>query len=301
MGSISSSRPLSVAIICGGGGTQRGASLANGRAIALALAQAGHRPALINTGEMAFEAVEWTGYDIAWFTVHAVTGDGDCWQSRLENLGVPHTGSSAEACQAAASRSMARQYFLRFDVPTPAYVLLRRGVSIHDALARVASLGYPLILQGDVPAGDDRKQIVRHADELRDALTAWFAGAAVGRDDRVLCERLLSGRAYAVTLRGERVLPPVALDGEAAALSSNDRHVLEQVAQLASLALGTSGIVRVDVVLDKAGRPIVLDVNPFPSLVEQSVAARAAAAVGLTTVDLCQWMVHDSLVLESLR
>jgi D-alanine-D-alanine ligase len=295
---IDSSRALQIAIVCGGAGHLRGESLASASVLAQHLSQLGHSPTLIDLVQMSPDAIEWPGYQVC----HVALADDGAWHRQLQSRGVPHTGSSAEAVELAASRTGARQFFLRFDVPTPAFVMLRSSVSPLEAVARVASLGYPLLVRSD-----DRQNgetwLVRNADELCAQLELMFASTS-----RVMCERYLSGRAFSVILQGEHALPPVSacrLSDETSEssvpLSEHERRVVEHVASMAGVALGASGLVQVDVVLDDRGRPWVLEVNPLPCLGADSSAARAAAQAGLSLSELCQWMVQDCLMAESMR
>jgi D-alanine-D-alanine ligase-like ATP-grasp enzyme len=127
--------------------------------------------------------------------------------------------------------------------------------------------------------------------------------------DRVMCERHLPGRAFSIILQGEQVLPPVCSNlmnqenavSADASLTAQERHLLEYVASMAGVALGVSGLAQVEVVLDDRGRAWVLEVNPQPCLKEDSAAHRAAKQAGLSYADLCQWMVQDCLLAESLR
>lgn len=291
-------RTFQVAIVCGGHGPQRGESLASARALASELARCGHLPTLIDSAEMSPEAIEWPAYQIC----HVGIADDGEWHRRLQGRGIVHTGSSAEAVEIAASRASARQFLLRFDVPTPQFVLLRNSVSPVEAVARVASLGYPLLIRSD-----DRRvshtRVVRSPDELLETLRELFPATP-----RVICERSLQGRAYSVVLQGEVVLPPVptALPGDVShsatqELSTHERQLLGHVASMTGVALGMSGLVQVEVVIDKHGRPWVLEANPLPALTEESVVARAAAAAGLSLAELCQWLVQDCLMVESFR
>jgi D-alanine-D-alanine ligase-like ATP-grasp enzyme len=98
-------------------------------------------------------------------------------------------------------------------------------------------------------------------------------------------------------------VPARVVDEETSAqpLSDLDRRRLEHAASMAAVALGLSGLVQVETVLDHQGRPWVLEVNPSPSILEGSVAARAAAAARLPLAELCQWMVQECWMAESLR
>lgn len=179
--------------------------------------------------------------------------------------------------------------------------MLRSSVSPLEAVARVASLRYPLIVRPD-----DRRlsgaRLVRNADELTDTLHTLFQDA-----NRVICERCLAGQAYSIILQGDHALPPVPshLEGfdhcTTRALDDHHRQQLQHVASMAGAALGLSGLVQLEVILDEQGRPWVLEANPLPLLAEGSPAATAASLAGQSLAELCQWMVSDCLMAESLR
>jgi len=70
---------------------------------------------------------------------------------------------------------------------------------------------------------------------------------------------------------------------------------LQQVAVDAAAALDTSGLARVDVLLDGEARPWVLEVNTLPGMTDHSMAPQAAAEAGLDMSGLCDWMLGDAL------
>ena len=63
-----------------------------------------------------------------------------------------------------------------------------------------------------------------------------------------------------------------------------------QIQELALRAFGALGLVvysRVDVLLSDSGDPFVLEVNTIPGMTEASLLPEAAAAAGISYVDLC--------------
>jgi len=63
----------------------------------------------------------------------------------------------------------------------------------------------------------------------------------------------------------------------------------------AFLAIGGRDYSRVDVMVRPNGDPIVLEVNTLPGMTETSLLPKAAAAAGMSYVDLCQRMVDLAL------
>jgi len=60
-------------------------------------------------------------------------------------------------------------------------------------------------------------------------------------------------------------------------------------------AVGGRDYARVDVMVRADGTPVVLEVNTLPGMTETSLLPKAAAAAGMSYVDLCQRMVDLAL------
>ena len=179
---------------------------------------------------------------------------------------------------------------------------------------RAARIGYPLIVKPDSQGSSLGVSVVDGPRRLRECLTASFA-----LDRFAVIERFVAGREFTVTLLDRRPLPPLEImtggpiftfDAKYAgaeteylfdtAHSAGLESLLGQTAVAAAAALGTRGLVRVDLILDRADRPWVLEVNTIPGLTGRSLAPQAAARAGITLPALCNWMVHDCLTRETV-
>jgi D-alanine-D-alanine ligase len=67
------------------------------------------------------------------------------------------------------------------------------------------------------------------------------------------------------------------------------------VALAAAAAVGTRGLVRVDVIVDRTGRPWVLELNTVPGMTRRSLAPRAAALAGIDMPELCHRLLSECL------
>ena len=75
---------------------------------------------------------------------------------------------------------------------------------------------------------------------------------------------------------------------------------LEQAAVAAAEAIGTTGLVRVDLMLSAANDVFVLEINTSPGMTEQSLAPRAAFQDGIDMPTLCDYLVRQCLAQEVL-
>ena len=67
-----------------------------------------------------------------------------------------------------------------------------------------------------------------------------------------------------------------------------------RVSRRACEAIGTRGLVRVDLRVDAAGNPWVLEVNTIPGLTDHSLVPRAAAQAGLGLGQLARQMIASA-------
>jgi D-alanine-D-alanine ligase len=121
----------------------------------------------------------------------------------------------------------------------------------------------------------------------------------------VLAEQFIEGVELTAAILGETPLPLVRIqtagglyDYQAKYLSDDTRYFCpsglsaaeEQAIQMQALqahqTLGCEGWGRVDVILDKSGKPYFLETNTSPGMTDHSLVPMAAKAVGISFDDL---------------
>ena len=142
---------------------------------------------------------------------------------------------------------------------------------------------------------------VKRAGDLEEAFAL-----AVNYDPVVIAEKFIDGPELTVAIVGERVLPIIKIetprefyDYEAKYIANDTRYLIpcglppakEKQIQALSLkafrALGCRGWGRVDLMLDKRGRPFLLEINTSPGMTDHSLVPMAAKAIGISYEDLC--------------
>lgn len=301
--------PLRVAVLAGGGSSEREVSLASGAQVAKALHAAGHGIELIDPARTDLVRLDWNRFDCCFLALHGGAGEDGRVQRQLARLGIPYTGSGPAASSAAMSKSAAKALFLETGVPTPERVLLRPEDSPQQIVAKVSRLGFPVVVKPDSQGSSLGVGIARSAGDLAEKV------AEARRYDRlILAERFIAGREMTVTVLGRRALPLLEIVGRAEIFDYGSKYSstvieyhfqtglapmkvkeLEDVAVAAAAALGTTGMVRVDLMLDGALRPWVLEVNTLPGMTDHSLAPMAAARAGIDMPALCDWVLRDGL------
>jgi D-alanine-D-alanine ligase len=208
------------------------------------------------------------------------------------------------------SKRASKQRFLAHGVPTPPFAWIAEEDSLAEVARRVAPLGYPVILKPDDQGSSVGVAVAAESAELPQALAeARLLGGAC------LAEPLISGREFTVALIDDRTLPVIEilapdtifsydakyhsprtqyrLDFE---LPPSQRMLLERVAARAAGAVGTQGLCRVDLMLDRENNAWVLEVNTVPGMTIRSLAPLAAARAGIDMPLLCELLVRRCLL-----
>lgn len=292
--------PWHVAVLCGGDSSERAVSLRSGAAVTAALAAHGHHVQQIDPAEADLYQVDWTRFDVAFIALHGRFGEDGQVQRLLEEVRIPYTGSGVQASRLAFSKSAAKERLFLHRIPTPAYVLIHESDTAERILHSARSLGFPLVVKPDTQGSSLGVSILESEDDLPKALTRCFH-----LDDFGLFESEISGSEWTVGILDDLVLPPIQIQTsrpffDYAAKYEDDAteyrfdysvpestvRLIEETARQACQALGTSGLARVDLILDRHTRPWVLEVNTVPGFTDHSLVPKAAAKMGLTHGEL---------------
>lgn len=236
----------------------------------------------------------------------------------LDLLGVPYTGSSALSLALALHKNKAKEILFARGVPTPGFCIIER---VED-LVRV-NLPFPLIVK---PAREDASMGIDFDSVVHDQAALGRAVSKVLRTFRqpALVETFIAGREIYVPLLGNaarRALPlteivfgkafdnqpnilsyiakwdeasPECIDSPSApaVLTPAIEARCIEVALAAFEALECRDYGRVDLRVDAAGNPFVIDINPNCDLHPQAGFAKAAAAAGIGYTDLAMHLVE---------
>lgn len=287
-----------VAVLLGGKSAERAVSLKSGAMVLAALRSRSVDAHPFDPQERGLEALIDERFDCAFIALHGRFGEDGVLQGALEWLGVPYTGSGVLASALAMDKVRAKLVWQASGLPTPPYELLRADADLGAVAAR---LGLPIMVKPVCEGSSLGMSKVREARGLDEAYAL-----AVNYDRRVIAEKFIEGAELTVGVLGSQALPIIKLetprdfyDYEAKYLADDTRYLIpcglsaqrEREIQALSLeafaALGCSGWGRVDLMLDAAGEPYLLEVNTAPGMTDHSLVPMAARAIGLSYEDLC--------------
>ena len=238
----------------------------------------------------------------------------------LELFGIPYTGSSSYTTSMCLRKHVVNAVLDRAGLPIPRFITVRRGGAL-------SSVGFPAICK---PAAEDASVGVEQRSVVRTtrALTA-RVDAMLELWDEVLVQRYVGGREINVGVLGETVLPIAEIDfgrmprgkwrivtyqskwmtgsvedvGAAprcpAALPPKLAAEVRRIALAAWKLVGGQGYGRVDMRVDAAGQPWILEVNANPDIAPDAGLARMAGVAGIEYAALIRTVCE--LALERRR
>lgn len=307
--------PWKIAVLLGGDSAEREISLASGAHVVETLRARGHHVSEIDPKFVNLTTYDWSEIDVAFLALHGKYGEDGHVQAILDLLGVPYTGSDAEASRIGISKSATKERLIQHHIPTANYVLIHESDSEERILAHAKSIGFPLVIKPDTQGSSLGVSIVNCASEMRQAITKCFELDSFG-----IIEAAIIGTEWTVGMLDELQLPAIQISTDRQFFTYEAKYQdddtgykfdyavphevvrkIEQTAVQACRALGTRGLARVDIMLDKSLRPFVLEINTIPGLTDHSLVPKAAARMGWDFAELCERALFSCLKVSENR
>jgi len=254
-----------------------------------------------------------------------------------EFYGVPYSGSDPFTLSLALNKARAKQMLQVYGIPTAPFALVETLADAR-AIKKAGTLRYPLFakpVQEGSSKGITERNYIREPGELLPCV----AELLETYEQPVLVEEFLPGAEFTCGVLGNgrdaRVLPLVGIRFDAlpegalpiygfeakwiwdrpeqplkmfecpARIDDALRAAIEQVTLRTYNALGCRDWSRIDVRLDAAGAPHIVEVNPLPGILpnpeDNSCLPKAAAAAGLGYDELIQSCVLAAAKRHGIR
>jgi D-alanine-D-alanine ligase len=293
-----------IAVLMGGPGSERDVSLATGRGVSKALRSAGNDVIDVDVRDENFPLPN--DADVAFNCIHGTFGEDGQLQKILEDRGVAYTGDGVEESRTAFDKILSKQKFLEHKIATPESEVIDAG--------QRPKMSLPLVVKPARQGSTVGIVIVKKEDELDSALKE-----AAKYDRKLLVEKFVSGRELTIGILGDQALPILEIIPKGGFYDFNTKYpflnpqagasaehvcpanvetgLTKRIQELALAAFRALGLVvygRVDVLLSEKGEPFVLEVNTIPGMTEASLLPEAAAAAGISYVDLCLRIIELS-------
>jgi len=293
-----------VAVLLGGTSSEREISLKSGNACLAALTRRGVDAHAFDPKEKPLGELLTRKFDRVFIALHGPGGEDGTLQGALEFLGMPYTGSGVMGSAIGMDKLRTKRLAQAVGIPTTDYMVLRGPADLDNCLER---LGLPLIVKPATQGSSVGMTKVEKAEQL---LPAYQAAALL--EPAVFAEPWITGGEYTVAVLQGRALPSIRIETPAtfydyqAKYFRNDTKYFcpsglsgEAEKHLANLALstfdavGAEGWGRADFMMDKTGRPYLLEINTVPGMTDHSLVPMAARALDISFEQLV-WQVLET-------
>ncbi len=286
---------LKVVVFAGGISNEREISLKSGAMVAEALRSSGYQVEMLDPDPIK----GWSLPDeanVVFLALHGTYGEDGQVQMELEQLGIPYTGSGAEASRIGFDKLLTRQHCVAAGVTMPrSFVLKSWQAEMPEGWET------PVVLKPLREGSSVGVEIVDNKEDFGAALRRSLKYGGV-----VLMEERIIGRELTVGILDGEVLPLVEVCPKSGVYSYENKYTKGRTeyycpAQVdeasrnraADLALktfhavGAKDYARIDMILDQKGECWVLEINTLPGMSETSLLPKAAAAMGINYANLC--------------
>jgi len=292
-----------VAVLLGGRSAEREISLLSGNAVLAALRRQGVDAYAFDPAER--ELADLREFDRGFIVLHGRGGEDGSLQGALELMGVPYTGSGVLGSALSMDKWRTKLVWQAAGIPVTDYVLL----DAHSDMAGVvARLGLPIFVK---PANEGSSIGVTKVKRVEDLAAAYQT--AVRYDSLVIAERFIDGAEVQFPILGDRVLPSIRIEPatefydydakyfrddtryHCPGLPAEQEQPLHELVLRASRVLGCRGWGRMDLIIDRAGRPFFLEMNTVPGMTAHSLTPMGARAAGIEFDALCLRILETSV------
>jgi D-alanine-D-alanine ligase len=297
-----------VAVLLGGRSAEREISLLSGNAVLAALKRQGVDAHAFDPAERPLEDLKREGFARAFIVLHGRGGEDGTLQGALELMGLPYTGSGVLGSALSMDKWRTKLVWQATGIPITDYVLLDEH---SDMSAVVARLGLPIFVK---PANEGSSIGITKVKRTEDLFAAYRA--AVRYDRLVIAERFVDGAEVQFPILDDRVLPSIRIepttefyDYDAKYFRDDTRYhcpgmpveqeqPLHELVLRAFRVLGCRGWGRMDLIIDRAGRPYFLEINTVPGMTSHSLMPMGCRAAGIDFDALCLRVLETTLEID---
>jgi D-alanine-D-alanine ligase len=304
-----------VAVLMGGWSAERQVSLWSGEAVLAALRKRNVDAYGVDATHDSVLTLRRDGYERAFIVLHGGAGEDGTVQAALELQGLPYTGSGVAGSAIKMNKVTAKRIWLAEKLPTAPFQVI---ASEAEAKAAGRKLKFPFVIKPTSEGSSVGVTIVRKPAQIAGALrlargdgrTATRMGGAFRE---VMAEKFIKGAEISVPVLDGRALPSVRIEPNAEFYDYHAKYIADDTKytcpglpaalekKVGAIALrafdlvGASGWGRVDFMVDRAGKPWLLELNTIPGMTSHSLVPKGAQAVGMSFDELCWAILETSL------
>jgi len=289
----------------GGWSAERDVSLMSGAAVLGGLQARGIDAHGIDVGRDICAVLKTGSFDRVFIVLHGRGGEDGVIQGVLETLEIPYTGTGVLGSALAMDKARSKRLWSGMGLPTPEYILIKD----EDDLDSAGALGFPLMVK---PVHEGSSIGISRVEDAGALQRGWVMARQF--DQEVLAERWIEGNEYTVTILDGEALPVIRLETPheiydyaakyetdttgyfiPSGLSEGAESGIQELALRAFRAVDGSGWGRVDIMVDEAGQPWLMEANTVPGMTDHSLVPMAAKAAGMDFPELVERILAGTL------
>jgi D-alanine-D-alanine ligase len=282
---------MKVTVLFGGPSAEREVSLVSGKAVIDALKSVGHDVFPSDVSPTNLSGLDRPA-DVIFPVLHGAFGESGELQEILEERGLPFVGSGSKASRLGMNKVDTKRAWEKAGLPTPAYRVIRRGEKLPDAPGSCVVKA--------IDSGSSIDVYLCKAPAESSAQAADAIQKVLARHEAVLVEQFIDGVELTVGLLEEKSLAPIRIvpkreffDYDAKYRDKQTEHRFDtglptdtiekcrELARRANEVVGARDLARVDIMLDNANRPYLLEINTLPGFTPMSLLPEAARHGGI--------------------
>jgi D-alanine-D-alanine ligase len=293
-----------IAVVFGGRSAEREISILSGKAVLKALKNMGVNAVGIDADSSLPQKLKSKKIDFVYNVLHGPWGEDGTVQGMLEIMNIPYSGCGVLSSALAMDKEYSKRIFQHCGIPTPGFVIVEKD-SVVPAIPALPVVVKP-VSQGSAIG----VSIVESKKGLAAALKEAFKFG-----DKVIVEQFIKGTEITVGVLGGKALPAVEIvpankfyDFDAKYTKGKSKHIIpprlsagvmknaEKAALDTFKALGCRAVSRIDIIVDKDGKPWVLEANTNPGMTETSLLPDEARAAGMDFGELILEIIRYSVL-----
>ncbi|MBX4198747.1 hypothetical protein KW800_00480 [Candidatus Parcubacteria bacterium] len=230
------------------------------------------------------------GTDLVWNALHDKSvGESEIGQL-LNNLHLPHTGSSTFGLALSQNKDLVKQAYITHSIPTPRYEVLGGGVGVEDLMRIFRTFLHPVVVKPVHGVEASIASLAQTFDELKEAVASAFKHA-----ERVMVEELVRGTSASCAvvegLRGEKLY---SLLPQPAKWKSEEHKLMEHYARRAHEALGLRHYSVSSFIVTPKGKIYITETDALPEVTKSSDLTKSLALTGITPKEFVEHVISIS-------
>jgi D-alanine-D-alanine ligase len=298
---LKSSEDLRIGVLYGGLSSERKISIRSGRAVTRGLKAAGFKTLHLDPRNASLFKRRLKQIDLAFLALHGKGGEDGQIQALLERARIPYIGADVRGSRNAFDKILSKKIFTHAGIPTAKYQLITRKTGIGPLKRMRLPLFVKPPKEGSSIGAFAVEDFAKDAVKVKNVLDAF---------GELLVEPKIEGRELTVGILGNQALPVIEMKPKSGFYDYHAKYTkgmteyevparipiklakqLQKIALKTHKALGLRDLSRVDIMVDQAGKPYVLEANSIPGFTELSLLPKAAKCAGISFENLCTRLV----------